>query len=118
MCDSTFARGRQEAEQDLYREEERHENAADYPVDELHILVPKEVMMNPEDKLVDSGSAPQRCSPLLTVLHGVAGLTELRADQHEKVREVSMFYGCISAKATTCANTYGELAVPLKKKRE
>ena len=32
--------------------------------------------------------------------------------------QVSMFYGCISAKATTCANTYGELAVPLKKKRE
>ena len=31
---------------------------------------------------------------------------------------VSLFYGCISAKATTCANTYGELAVPLKKKRE
>ena len=40
MCDITFARGRQEAEHDLYREEERHENAADYPVDELHILVP------------------------------------------------------------------------------
>ena len=29
-----------------------------------------------------------------------------------------MFYGCISAKATTCAHTSGELAVPLKKKRE
>ena len=29
-----------------------------------------------------------------------------------------MFYGCISAKATTCASTYGELTVPLKKKRE
>ena len=29
-----------------------------------------------------------------------------------------MFYGCISAKATTCANTYGEAVVPIHKKRD
>jgi len=42
----------------------------------------------------------------------------IQQDHYVIATFVSMFYGCISAKATTCANTYGELAVPLKKKRE
>mmetsp|Transcript_1259 Transcript_1259/g.3778 ORF Transcript_1259/g.3778 Transcript_1259/m.3778 type:complete len:148 (-) Transcript_1259:78-521(-) len=40
------------------------------------------------------------------------------ADHYVMATFVSMMYGCISAKATTCANTYGEAAVPLKKKSE
>ena len=40
------------------------------------------------------------------------------ADHHVAATFASLVYGCISAKATTCANTYGEAVVPIHKKRD
>jgi hypothetical protein len=43
---------------------------------------------------------------------------EVSADHHVAATFAALVYGCISAKATTCANTYGEAVVPLNKKRD
>ena len=40
------------------------------------------------------------------------------ADHHVAATFASLVYGCISAKATTCANAFGEAVVPIHKKRD
>ena len=64
--------------------------------------------------------ARRRHDPTGPLRHRHFRFYQCRKSRHVRTfdAQVSMFYGCISAKATTCANTYGELAVPLKKKRE
>ncbi|KAJ1461536.1 hypothetical protein M885DRAFT_611808 [Pelagophyceae sp. CCMP2097] len=39
------------------------------------------------------------------------------ADHHVAATAVSMIYACVTVKATTCVNEYGEAAVPLKDKK-